>query len=123
MRRILSIFLCTIGISVYAVDYTAMQMTTPAATMQSVNSSAYMSSGSTYSSTVFEVGSSSPAHAPAGSRPRKSGFNDITTGGESTDYDPNNPQFAPLGDALIPLLLFALAYGAWILTRRKKTNY
>ena len=116
MRRILSIFLCTIGISVYAVDYAPFASSLPpSAAMQSVNNTDYMTVGSSYSSDVYAVGSYSPSHAPAvGPRKAPPG-----TGGEST-YDPNNPQFSPIGDALIPLLLFALAYGAWILTRRKK---
>ena len=116
MRRILSIFLCTIGISVYAVDYAPFASSLPpSAAMQSVNNTDFMTVGSSYSSDVYAVGSYSPSHAPAvGPRKAPPG-----TGGEST-YDPNNPQFSPIGDALIPLLLFALAYGAWILTRRKK---
>ena len=116
MRRILSIFLCAIGISVYAVEYAPFASDwPPSAAMQSVNNTGYMTVGSSYSSDVYAVGSYSPSHAPAvGPRKAPPG-----TGGEST-YDPNNPQFSPIGDALIPLLLFALAYGAWILTRRKK---
>jgi len=107
--------------AVWAQRYDAQQPSygavPPSVTFRST-SGTYMSSGSTYSSTVFEVGSSSPAHAPAGSRPRKSGFNDITTGGESTDYDPNNPNL-PIGDAVLPLLLMALAYLV-IRVRRKR---
>lgn len=119
MRHILSIFLCAIGISVYAVDYAPFASSVPpSAAMQSVNNTDYMTVGSSYSSDVYAVGSYSPSHAPAvGPRKAPPG-----TGGEST-YDPNNPQFAPIGDALFPLLLFALAYGAWILTRRKKIDY
>ena len=119
MRKMLAIFLCAIGISVYAVDYAPFASSVPpSAAMQSVNNTDYMTVGSSYSSDVYAVGSYSPSHAPAvGPRKAPPG-----TGGEST-YDPNNPQFSPIGDALIPLLLFALAYGAWILTRRKKTNY
>lgn len=115
-KKIFAILICSIGISANAIDYTAMQISTPAATMQSVNSSAYMSSGSTYTPTVYTVGASSPS-AAAGPRKAPPG------GGGASGYDPNNPQFAPIGDALFPLLLFALAYGAWILTRRKKIDY
>lgn len=115
-KKIFAILICSIGISANAIDYTAMQISTPAATMQSVNSSAYMSSGSTYTPTVYTVGASSPS-AAAGPRKAPPG------GGGASGYDPNNPPFSPIGDALFPLLLFALAYGAWILTRRKKIDY
>ena len=115
MRRILSIFLCTIGISVYAVDYAPFAASVPpSAAMQSVNNTDYMTVGSSYSSDVYAVGSYSPSHAPAvGPRKAPPG-----TGGEST-YDPNNPQFSPIGDALLPLMLLALAYMV-IRVRRKK---
>ena len=106
MRRILSIFLCAIGISVYAVDYAPFASSVPpSAVMQSVNNTDYMTVGSSYSSDVSAVGSYSPSHAPAvGPRKAPPG-----TGGESI-YDPNNPQFAPLGDAVLPLLIMALAF-------------
>lgn len=116
MRRILSIFLCTIGISVYAVDYAPFASSLPpSAAMQSVNNTDFMTVGSSYSSDVYAVGSYSPSHAPAVG-PRKA----PPGGGGESGYDPHNPNFGPVGDALIPLLLFALTYGAWILTRRKK---
>ena len=115
MRRILSIFLCTIGITVYAVDYAPFTSSVPpSAAMQSVNNIDYMTVGSSYSSEVYPVGSYSPSLAPAvGPRKAPPG-----TGGEST-YDPNNPQFSPIGDALLPLLLMALVYMV-IRVRRKK---
>jgi len=118
MRRILTIVLCFFGFSLYAVEYTPIipQTQAPTIDMQSVNNSAFMSSGSTYSPAVYEVGAYSPAKPSIRKAPP-------STGGGVSDYDPNNPQFAPIGDALFPLLLFALAYGAWILTRRKKIDY
>lgn len=117
MRRILSIFLCAIGISVYAVDYAPFASSVPpSAAMQSVNNTDYMTVGSSYSSDVSAVGSYSPSHAPAvGPRKAPPG-----TGGESDDYDPNNPQFAPLTDALIPLFLFVLGYLMYILYRKRQ---
>ena len=80
-----------------------------------------MSTGSTYAPVVHDVGAYSPT-ASGPLRAKAGGFDDITTGEATPEggYDPNNTQFSPLGDVLIPLLLFALAYGAWILTRRKK---
>ena len=113
----------------FAQGYTERQpafgATAPSVSFRST-SGAYMSTGSAYSSTVHEVGSYSPAaHAP-GSGPRKAGgFNDIPVDDDKTEdpsgdgYDPSNPTL-PLGDAILPLLLCALTYGAWILTRRKK---
>ena len=93
------------------------------ATMMSVNNSNLMQTGSSYSSDVYEVGSSSPsstpAAAPAGKGPRKSGFNDITTG-EETSEEFNNPQHGPIGDAMLPLMLMAAAFGGGIYLRRRK---
>ena len=93
-----------------AQNYEAQQ---PNAIFQST--STMQPSGSTYSSAVYEVGSSSPSYAPA-KGPRKA---PPSTGGES-GYDPANPQFSPLGDVLIPLILFALAYVGYIALRKKK---
>ena len=117
MKKIFAILILMIGIKAYAVDYTigASQATAPSVTMQSVNNSAYLSTGSNYSSNVYDVGQSAPARAGVRKAP--------PGGGGASDYDPNNPPFSPIGDALFPLLLFALAYGAWILTRRKKIDY
>ncbi len=116
MRRILSIFLCAIGISVYAVEYAPFAYDLPpSAAMQSVNNTDFMTVGSSYSSDVYAVGSYSPSSAPAvGPRKAPPG-----TGGEST-YDPNNPQFSPIGDALLPLLFMALAFMGLIYIRRRK---
>ncbi len=119
MRRILSIFFCTIGISVYAVDYAPFASSLPpSAAMQSVNNTDFMTVGSSYSSNVYAVGSYSPSHAPAAG-PRKA---PPGGGGGTSDYDPNNPQFAPLGDALIPLLLMVMVYAASLLLRRRKSR-
>jgi hypothetical protein len=105
--------------AVWAQRYDAQQPSygavTPSVTFRST-SGTYMSSGSTYSSAVFEIGSSSPSSAPA-SGPRK-GPPSVTPGTPSDDYDPNNPTL-PLGDALLPLMLMALAYMV-IRVRRKR---
>jgi len=119
MKHVVLIFLfgclCTVS---YAVEYApfATSAITPAATMQSVNNSGYMSSGSTYAPTVYDVGSSAPSRAGARKAPPS-----VTPGTEVTDdYDPTNPQFAPLGNPVIPLLLIAAAYAALICLRRKR---
>ena len=124
MRRILTIVLCFFGFSLYAVEYTPIipQTQTPAIdmqpsmTMQSVNTSGYMVSGSMYSPIVYEVGSASPTSSSPGSPIRKA---PPGVGGES-GYDPNNPQFAPIGDAVEPMLLMAMALAGLIYLRRKK---
>ena len=118
MKKILAILILMIGIKAYAVDYTigASQATAPSVTMQSVNSSAYMSSGSTYTSEIYTVGASAPS-AAAGPRKAPPGG-----GGGTSDYDPSNPQFSPIGDALIPLLLMVMAYATYLLLRRRKSR-
>ena len=88
----------------------------PQACFQST--STMMSSGSTYASEVYAIGANSPSATPSG--PRKAG-GPGGTGGEST-YDPNNPQFSPLGDALFPLLIMAFAFVGITYLRRKRTT-
>lgn len=117
MRRILTIVLCFFGFSLYAVEYTPIipQTQAPTIDMQSVNNTAFMSSGSTYSPAVYEVGAYSPAKPSIRKAPP-------STGGGVSDYDPANPQFAPLTDALLPLLLLALGYGVLFLPKKKSGN-
>ena len=116
MKRYIIILLCLIGIHVYAVDYVpyVAASTAPVASMQSVNSTSFMSSGSAYSSDVYEVGSFTPS-APAGNKVRKA-----PPGTDTSGHDPNNPQFSPIGDAIIPLLAMALIY--LLVAYRRKTK-
>lgn len=74
-----------------------------------------MSSGSTFTSTVYSVGASAPSPT---ARPRKA----PPGGGGESGYDPNNPQFSPIGDALWPMLWMILAYGIVAFIRRKKNK-
>lgn len=111
MKAFFVSILCVISIGLYAADFTPA--TAPSTTMQSVNNASYMSSGSTYSSTVYAIGATSPSDAPARG-PRKS-----PPGTDTSGYNPDNPQFSPIGDALLPLLLMALVYMV-IRVRRKK---
>lgn len=115
MRRIITIVLCFFGVSLYAVEYTPFipQTQAPTIDMQPVNNTAFMSSGSTYSPVVYEVGAYSPAKPSIRKAPP-------STGGEVSDYDPENPRFAPLTDALIPLFLFALGYLMYTLYRKRQ---
>lgn len=120
MKRFLAIMTSALCLSLYAVEYSPFVPHTqaPMTEMRSVNNRTYMSSGSTYSPSVYEVGAyhvgtTSPAMGPRKGPPG--------TGGEST-YDPDNPQFAPLTDALLPLLLLALGYALLFLPKKKSTN-
>ena len=114
MKRIIVLLLCCISISLCAADYTPFgsNYSMPSAAMQSVNNAGYMSSGSTYSSTVHEVGSSSPNNSPS------RGLRKAPPGGTGTvsDYDPTNPQL-PLGDAVLPLLLMAMGFAVYSAAR------
>ena len=102
--------------------------TAPSVSFRST-SGAYMSTGSAYSSTVHEVGSYSPiAHAPGSGSRKAGGFNDIPvdddddTGDPTGDgYDPSNPKL-PIGDAVLPLLIMALAYTAIRAHRKKRLS-
>lgn len=118
-KKLVLIFLfgCLYTVS-HAVEYApfATSGIAPAATMQSVNNSGYMSSGSTYASSVYEVGSSAPSRSGARKAPPP-----VTPGTEVTDgYDPTNPQFSPLADACLPLMLLAVAYAVCMSLRRRK---
>ena len=119
-KRILIIFMISsLCAALHAAEFEPFAATTPATTMQSVNNSSYMTSGSAYSGAVYTVGASEPNNAP--SRPgqiRKAG-GPGSTGGTS-DYDPNNPQFSPIGDALIPLILMVMAYATVLFLRRRR---
>lgn len=108
MKRVVLPILCVLSVALHAADFTPISP--PSASMQSVNNTSYMSSGSSYTPAVYEVGSYSPAKPSVRKAPP-------STGGEST-YDPNNPQFAPLTDALIPLFLCALGYLMYTLYRK-----
>ena len=116
MRHLLSIFLCGIGFTVYAADCCTpfVSPLPPSVTIQSVNHSDYMISGSTYRSEVYDVGAATP-YSPA-----------IRTGGpggtDNTGYDPNNPQFAPIGDGVCLLTVMALLFALVIFVRSKKLH-
>ena len=107
--------------NLFAVNFTPFvePANVPLAKMQSVNNASFMSSGSTHASTIsiYEVESSTPEATGCSIRKAPPG-----TGGES-GYDPNNPQFSPLGDAVLPLLALAILYAAFLFLhfRRRQT--
>ncbi len=105
--------------NLFAVNFTPFvePANVPLAEMQSVNNASFMSSGSTHASTIYEVKPSTPEATGRSIRKAPPG-----TGGES-GYDPNNPQFSPIGDAVLPLLALAILYAAFLFLhfRRRQT--
>ena len=93
--------------------FATRQATSLVMPMRSVNDTRYMDTGSRFRSTVSEVGSGISTTSYAGPRlapPSVSGTTeDIFT----------NPQYGPIGDAIIPLLMMAMGYGVVLYRRRK----
>ena len=112
----ITILIYSLAINLFAAAQTPFAAPTnaPLAEMQSVNNSSFMSSGSTYSSDIYEIDASAPSSNSRSVRKAPPG-----TGGGS-GYDPNNPQFSPIGDAVIPLLIMALIY--MLVAYRRKTK-
>jgi hypothetical protein len=96
-------------------QYQTMSTTVPSASFQST--STMTASGSSYSSqpTIGSDGVATMGETYTSSQPVGGPRRIVTPGAGGIQQ--------PIGDALFPLLLFALAYGAWILTRRKKIDY
>ena len=130
MRKItVSIYrLCVIGLlfvsssvmAQWTTQHTQYMAITPPVSISSVNNAGYMSTGSAFSSEVYDVGSDDP-YSPPQRNLRKAGGPGTIEPGTGSDYDPNNPQFAPVGDSIIPLLMIALIY-ALMAFRRKSTK-
>ena len=100
---------------------TTMLAETPTAVFQSTSTLA--GSGSAYSAAPMLAEDGTATYEGAGGPRRAEMGGTGTPGTPSTPGQGSQENQFPLGDALIPLLLFALAYGAWILTRRQKTDY
>jgi len=113
MKKILGIMVFVLGITGYAAAQSFQQAVAPAVNMQSVNNSSMMTSGSSYSSAVQEVG----AYSPAG--PHKAKKDELPTVDptQPAEVDPQNTQYGPVGDALIPLMLCA---GAYLIIRARR---
>ena len=107
MKRMITILICSLAINLFAVNFTPFvePANVPLAEMQSVNNASFMSSGSTIS--IYEVESSTPEATGRYIRKAPPGKDDGT-------HDPNNPQFAPIGDAVLPLLALAILYAAFL---------
>lgn len=83
--------------------------------MLSVNQSNICTTGSRYSSQVYEVGATSPvASSPIRKAPPSEGI------GEETDYDPSNAQYGPVPDGTLFMLLLAAVATAGIAVRRRR---
>jgi hypothetical protein len=109
MKRMITILICSLAINLFAVNFIPFvePANVPLAEMQSVNNASFMSSGSTHASTIYEVESSTPEATGRYIRKAPPGKDDGT-------HDPNNPQFAPIGDAVLPLLALAILYAAFL---------
>ena len=109
MKRMITILICSLAINLFAVNFTPFvePANVPLAEMQSVNNASFMSSGSTHASTIYEVESSTPEATGRSIRKAPPGKDDGT-------HDPNNPQFSPIGDAVLPLLALAILYAAFL---------
>ena len=120
MKRMITILICSLAINLFAVNFTPFvePANVPLAEMQSVNNASFMSSGSTHASTIYEVESSTPEATGRSIRKAPPGG-----GGGASDYDPTNPQFSPIGDAVLPLLALAILYAAFLFLhfRRRQT--
>jgi len=105
----ITILICSLAINLFAVNFTPFvePANVPLAEMQSVNNASFMSSGSTHASTIYEVKSSTPEATGRSIRKAPPGKDDGT-------HDPNNPQFSPIGDAVLPLLALAILYAAFL---------
>lgn len=90
----------------------ALSLVTP---MTSVNNTTFMTAGSRFKSAVYEIGSGSASNNQVGPRKAPPTIEDGTT----TTDNFNNPQYGPVGDAIIPLLLLALGYGVVLYNKRK----
>ena len=119
MKKIVVILMLSlVGIGVKAVNQTFVAtQPTPAATMQSVNGTGAMSTGSAYSSTVYEVGSQSPT-----SGPRRAKMEDFPVIGEDTESGEkiDNPNFGPVGDSVLPFTLLSMVAAGVVYLRRRK---
>ena len=117
MRHLLVSILCALSLSLNAVEYKPIRPATtmPRASMESVNDINFMSSGSTtYSPAVYAVGAYSPSRPTTAIR---RGAPPST--GTVTEDTFKNPQFSPIGDAVLPFILMAFSYILFRLVKRK----
>ena len=85
--------------------------------VQFQSTSTLQGSGSTYSSTPTLNEDGTAYNPAAASSPAKSGPRRILPGTPSTEGDPGN---VPVGDAVLPLALMAMAFAGVVYFRRKR---
>ena len=143
MKKLLVILTCLLGIALYAsanaIDakqaasyivpitsvcntrtYTSQEALSLVTPMRSVNSTSFMSSGSRYCSLANEIGSGVASGSRRGPRLAPPGINNDNPTIVEDNF--NNPQYGPVGDALIPLLLMAVLYTFVRRLRRRKVS-
>ena len=100
----------------YAMNYSQM----PTQSMSTLNAS-MMNSGSALPMAAVTGTTSADDYTSPSSRPRRVGENEGLETGE-TPKEPEEPD-VPLGDEVLPLMLCAIVYAAWIaIKRRRKAN-
>lgn len=116
MKRIVIIIMAAVLVALPTMAQTFGEQEPQNAVFQST--STMQGSGSAYSSqpTLDENGTAySPAAAPAGRVVRKS-----TAVPPKPKPDENDPGNVPIGDAVLPLMLMALAFGGYIAIKRRR---
>ena len=109
MRKLIMIIMAVV---LYALPTMAQNM--------EFRSTSTMQGTGNYVAPVTAVGATSaaasysPAKAPGG--PRKNNYNDLFDKGADTGQSSESP----IGDAVLPLILMALAFGGFIAIRRRK---
>ena len=90
-----------------------------------IQSQQMIKNGSTYKGTVYEPFStttpSEQSEVGASYSPVKSGKG-RTSIGNNQDPGITNDEGSPIGDAVVPLMLFALAFGGILFLRKKKAT-
>lgn len=121
MKKIVMIIVMLSAVLIGAAqNYTSKQMNNPA-----IQSHQIMQTGAAYQGTVYEpFGESAPSdyHPVAGEQASGGKPNVHVRKGFDTGAEYGRPDEYPLGDAILPLLLCALAFGVVIARRRKRAE-
>jgi len=125
MKKILNIMvlstLMACLVPANAQDFNQKRIETP------IQSQQIMTTGASYSGTVYEPFSTAtpaeqsytPAYAPGGRRKSGEGYSNELEG-----FDDDAPEYgkgpSPIGDAVLPMMLMALAFGGVVALRKRK---
>ena len=85
------------------------------------STSTMQGAGSALSSQVTAVGATSVEEMATVSAAPARGIRTATPGVDDSNYDPKNPNFGPVGDAVLPLLLMSLAFAGMTYIRKRRT--